>query len=408
MQSPFSDWEDAVIIKSHLRYGNKWSHISKLIPGRTDNAVKNRWNCKLKRRLAAGAVKGYYSTSSLTLEQVLKAAGKPPPDPGQIPSHQTYPPHAWALPQSSADGFQAIIIPNSTGAFLGQPFALAHITSLAGVSVALPATRSQLLGIHRVHSAPHIAGQAQGHVVSAPFVVATTQAAEWPQLPPAVVTRLQQPALQQYRYPVLSADAVIPEHGHGTWQPKNVAAASTLPQQPGLQQLERAGLSAGLALQQQTLSASLPPQQLTPPPSDTAPRSVEIPSLQPTGNKESAMLKAPALIPSPEAEPRLDCCEVQDDLLELLSSSPLPAAADSAHSFSNLNTLPSGKILCESIDVIDMSMPSEACLDEEALIHGIWPVDLLDSQDMEVDDFHERPSASLTSEDSSTLSFLFQ
>lgn len=43
--------EDEKLIEYQKKWGNKWSKIAALLPGRTDNAVKNRWNSSLKRRL---------------------------------------------------------------------------------------------------------------------------------------------------------------------------------------------------------------------------------------------------------------------------------------------------------------------------------------------------------------------
>lgn len=53
---PFEKWEDEIVVKERLKFGNHWTLIARKLPGRTAVAVKNRWYSVLRHRY-----KGYFN-----------------------------------------------------------------------------------------------------------------------------------------------------------------------------------------------------------------------------------------------------------------------------------------------------------------------------------------------------------
>ena len=128
----WTEEEDEILINAQIQMGNKWSYISKLLPGRSENAVKNRYNSIASRNgVRKKRLGNFVNRSVAARNNLLRLQSLPKPHAG------TDSPYAELLEKASQAISRRQRPRGETGELaslgaLGEPFVAGSLESMNG------------------------------------------------------------------------------------------------------------------------------------------------------------------------------------------------------------------------------------------------------------------------------------
>ena len=68
-KEPWTEEEEKIVFEGQKKFGNHWAEIAKMLPGRTDNSIKNRFYSTLRRKLRRKGKKPIAKTHCVALDR---------------------------------------------------------------------------------------------------------------------------------------------------------------------------------------------------------------------------------------------------------------------------------------------------------------------------------------------------